>query len=52
MTELVAIVDRAKQAPLNPEDHAKLHVAMETLVFFTQELQRKSTCLLYTSRCV
>jgi transposase len=45
VTELVAIVDRAKQAPLNPEDHAKLHVAMETLVFFTQELQRKSTSL-------
>ena len=44
MTELTAVLLRAKQA-LTPEDHAKLQVAMETLVFFTQELQRKSASL-------
>src|ERR1700722_9723815 len=45
ISELLAIVERAKQAPLNPEEHGKLQVAMATLVFVMDELRRKSTTL-------
>src|SRR5207249_3196086 len=43
--ELGAIVERARQAPLSPEDHAKLKAAMDTLAFMTAELEAKRTSL-------
>lgn len=43
--ELSAIVDRAKVAVLSETEHTQLRAAMETLVFLTQELQRKNTSL-------
>lgn len=43
--ELQAIVDRAKVAPLPPEEHAKLEVAMHTLIFLTEELKAKRTSI-------
>ena len=39
-SELEAIVERAKAA-LSEEESAKLHAAIETLVFLTQELEKK-----------
>ena len=43
--ELGAIVERARQAALSPEDHAKLKAAMDTLAFVTAELEAKRTSL-------
>ena len=43
--ELGAIVERARQAPLSPEDHAKLKAAMDTLAFMTAELEAKRASL-------
>ncbi|MGH7645960.1 MAG: IS66 family transposase, partial [Gemmatimonadales bacterium] len=43
--ELGAIVERARQAGLSPEDHAKLKAAMDTLAFVTAELHAKQTSL-------
>jgi len=43
--ELRAIVERTKGAALGADDHAKLTAAMDTLVFLTEELQRKQTSL-------
>ncbi len=40
-SELEAILERAKTAPLNPEEYDTLHAAMETLIFLTQELEKK-----------
>lgn len=45
LDELEAIVERARLAPLNAEDHAKLKAAMDTLAFVTGELKRKQTSL-------
>ncbi len=39
-SELEAILERAKTA-LSEEEYAKLHAAMETLIFLTQELEKK-----------
>jgi len=39
--ELEAILERAKTMPLSDEQYAKLHAAMETLVFLTAELEKK-----------
>jgi len=38
-------VERARQAALSPEDHAKLKAAMDTLAFVTAELEAKRTSL-------
>lgn len=40
-SELEAILERAKTAPLNLEEYDTLHAAMETLIFLTQELEKK-----------
>ena len=40
MSELEAILDRAKAA-LSEEEYEKIHGALETLVFLTQELEKK-----------
>ena len=40
-SELEAILERAKTAPLSEEESAKLHAVIETLVFLTQELEKK-----------
>ena len=40
LSELEAILERAKTA-LSKEEYAKLNAAMETLVFLTQELEKK-----------
>ncbi|UCE48527.1 MAG: hypothetical protein JSW47_23415, partial [Phycisphaerales bacterium] len=40
MSELEAILERAKTA-LSEEEYAKLHAAMETLLFVTEELEKK-----------
>jgi len=45
MEELSAIVDRAKVAVLSETEHTQLRAAMETLVFLTQELQRKNASI-------
>jgi transposase len=39
-SELEAILERAKTA-LSEEEYAKLHTAIETLIFLTQELEKK-----------
>ena len=39
-SELESILERAKTA-LSEEEYAKLHAAMETLIFLTQELEKK-----------
>ena len=41
MSELEAILDRAKTRPLTGEDHRKLMAALETLLFLTQELEKR-----------
>ena len=40
-SELEAILERAKTTPMSEAEHAKLHAAVETLVFLTQELEKK-----------
>jgi hypothetical protein len=40
-SELEAILERAKTAPMSEAEYAKLHAALETLVFLTQELEKK-----------
>jgi transposase len=40
-TELEAILERAKTTPMSEAECAKLHAAVETLVFLTQELEKK-----------
>jgi len=40
-TELEAILARAKTTPVSEEDYAKLHAVIETLIFLTQELEKK-----------
>jgi transposase len=40
-SELEAILERAKTTPMSEEEYAKLHAAVETLVFLTQELEKK-----------
>jgi transposase len=40
MSELEAILERVR-AGLSPEEYAKLHAALETLLFVTQELEKK-----------
>jgi len=40
MSELEAILERARTV-LSDEEYAKLHAAMETLIFLTQELEKK-----------
>lgn len=39
--ELEAILERAKTTPMSEEEYAKLHAVIETLVFLTQELEKK-----------
>ena len=41
MSELEAILERSKTTPMSEEEYQKLHAAMETLVFLTQELEKK-----------
>jgi len=41
MSELEAILERSKTTPMSEEGYQKLHAAMETLVFLTQELEKK-----------
>ena len=45
IAELTGIVERAKTAPLNEAEYAKLKAAMETLAFLTQELLAKGTTI-------
>lgn len=40
-SELEAILERAKTTPMSEAEHAKLHAVVETLVFLTQELEKK-----------
>jgi len=40
-SELEAILERAKTAALSQAEYDKLHAAMETLIFLTQELEKK-----------
>ena len=40
-SELEAILERAKTTPMSEEEYTKLHAAIETLVFLTQELEKK-----------
>jgi transposase len=40
-SELEAILERAKTTPMSEAEYAKLHAAVETLVFLTQELEKK-----------
>jgi transposase len=40
-SELVAILARAKTTPMSEAEYTKLHAAVETLVFLTQELEKK-----------
>jgi len=40
-TELEAILTRAKTMPVSEQDYDKLHTAIETLIFLTQELEKK-----------
>ena len=40
-SELEAIRERAKTTPMSEDEYAKLHAAIETLVFLTQELEKK-----------
>ena len=40
LEELRAILDRAKSAPLNADDHEQMIAAIETLAFITQELEQ------------
>jgi transposase len=39
--ELEAILERAKTTPMSEAEYAKLHAAIETLVFLTRELEKK-----------
>lgn len=39
--ELEAILEHSKAGPLNQEEYDTLHAAMETLIFLTQELEKK-----------
>jgi len=39
--ELEAILERSKTTPMSEEEYDKLHAALETLVFLTQELEKK-----------
>jgi transposase len=41
MSELEAILERSKRTPMSEEEYRKLHAAMKTLVFLTQELEKK-----------
>lgn len=41
MDELESILDRAKVAPLGKDEYEKLRAALETLLFLTQELEKK-----------
>ncbi len=41
MSELEAILERSKTTPMSEEEYTKLHAALETLVFLTQELEKK-----------
>ena len=41
MSELETILERSKTTALSEEEYQKLHAAMETLVFLTQELEKK-----------
>lgn len=45
LDELRAILERAKSAVLNTEDHSRLEAAVETLAYVTQELEAKGTSL-------
>jgi len=45
LAELPAIVERAKDAPLSPEDYAKLKAATETFGFVARELLAKTTTI-------
>jgi len=45
LAELPAIVERAKDGPLSPEDYAKLKAATETFGFVARELLAKTTTI-------
>ncbi len=40
-SELEAILEHSKAGPLNQKEYDTLHAAMETLIFLTQELEKK-----------
>ena len=40
-SELETILEHAKTTAINEDEYAKLHAAMETLIFLTQELEKK-----------
>ena len=44
-SELEAILERAKTTPMSEAEYTKLHAAVETLVFLTQELEKKHVSL-------
>src|SRR5512136_1469032 len=44
-SELQAILERAKTTPMSEAEYAKLHAVVETLVFLTQELEKKHVSL-------
>ena len=39
--ELEAILEHAKTTAIDEDEYAKLHAAMDTLIFLTQELEKK-----------
>jgi hypothetical protein len=45
LEELKAILIRAKEAPLSPEEYKKLDVAIDTLAFLTNELEAKGASI-------
>ena len=45
LVEMMAILERAKQAPLSEEDHTKLKAVMDTFGFIAQELLARTTSL-------
>lgn len=45
LQDLEAILERARTAALNPDDHATLSAAVDTLAFLTRELETKGTSI-------
>ena len=45
LKDLETILERAKSAALSPEDHATLSAAVDTLAFFTRELEAKGASI-------
>ena len=43
-SEMEAILEHSKKGPLNQDEYDTLYAAMETLIFLTQELEKKHVC--------